>query len=236
MRIIAYCPIHYGKDYLKASIESYTDLVDEIYMLYSPTPSYGHTGNLINPDSEQELKHIALQFRKVHWIKVHTGQEASHRSMINQYSNGADLIIATDSDEVWNTESLEKAIPWCLEQPFGNFGVTGFRHFWRSLSKVCHDGFIPIRMIRPGLKGETRVEATIYHFGYCITSEMMRYKWSIHGHKDELRPGWIEDTYLSDKVIDLHPVAIGLWNATYYDKNEIKYGKNKTWTSLQDTT
>jgi hypothetical protein len=49
----------------------------------------------------------------------------------------------------------------------------------------------------------------------------MRYKYEIHGHKNELRPDWFEKTYLGWKKGqgDLHMTSIGLWEATEFDKN-----------------
>ena len=36
MKVSAYYPIHYGKEYLEASIKSIRDHVDEILILYTP--------------------------------------------------------------------------------------------------------------------------------------------------------------------------------------------------------
>lgn len=55
MKVCAYIPLLYGKEYLAASIQSYMDLVDKIYVLYTPKPSYGYNAHLACPESEQEL-------------------------------------------------------------------------------------------------------------------------------------------------------------------------------------
>lgn len=222
MKILGYCPLLYGKEYLRYSIESYKYLVDKIIILYSPIPSYGHNTHLVCPESEHDLKDIAFSTSsKVEWIRVKANQEGQHRAQIFKYADSYDLILGTDYDEVWDKKELAFALKEAYDNPFERYGINGFINFWKDFNNVCIDSFRPIRIIKPGGVGESEVKVTCYHFGYAISEEMMRWKWAIHGHHNELRDRWIEDVYLGDRKDDLHPVAIGLWNAQPFDKHKL---------------
>lgn len=222
MKVLGYVPLHYGKEFLKESILSYNDLVDKIVILYSKNPSYGHGTSLQCPESEEELKDLVFSTtNKAEWVNISANNEGAHRTTIWNYADGYDLILATDADEVWKTDELERELKSALSRPFARYGINGFLNFWKTFNHVCLDGFVPIRIYKPGGIGEGISYATIYHFGYAISEELMRYKWAIHGHKSELRKNWIDGVYLSDKKEDLHPVALGLWNAVSFDKNTL---------------
>lgn len=222
MKVLAYTPLHYGKEYLRESILSYKDIADKIIFLYSEKPSYGHDTNLKCPDSEQELRDIVFSTTdKAEWIKVTAGNEGQHRSIIWNYTQGYDLLIATDADEVWKIDELKHALGEALQRGFRRYNIDGFINFYRNFNQVCYDGFRPARIFNLHGQGEAEIKATIYHFGYAIDEILMRYKWSCHGHQTELRPDWIDGTYLTDTLTDLHPVAISLWNAQNFDKNTL---------------
>lgn len=223
MKVCAYIPLLYGAEYLAASIQSYNDLVDKIFVLYTSKPSYGYNAHLVCPESEQQLKDIVFATtNKAEWIDV-TGanNEGDHRGHIQRFSQGYDLTLSTDADEVWNPNSLQEALKQAYDQPFRRYGIDGFINFWKSFNQVCIDGFRPIRIYNNAGNGETVIKATVYHFGYAISEAMMRYKWDIHGHHTELRKNWIDEVYLSDKTVDLHPVSFSLWNAESFDKNTL---------------
>jgi len=55
---------HYGKDFLEYALKSVENSVDEMLILYSRNPTMGHSRNMINPDSGEELKAIADKFEK----------------------------------------------------------------------------------------------------------------------------------------------------------------------------
>lgn len=220
MKTLAYIPLHYGKDYLGYAIESIKDHVDKIIILYTPTPSYGHGSQITPIESEQELKDIAFSAsNKIQWESNTYHHEGEHRNHIDKFSDGYDLVLACDADEVF--ADVEGALKQAYDQNFKRYGVNGFINFWKTFDKVCLDGFRPIRIIKPSGSGESEVKTIVYHFGYCISEALMRYKWAIHGHADELRQNWIDEVYLSDRTQDLHPVAIGLWNLVPYDKNTL---------------
>ena len=54
MKTLAYYPVHYGAEYLDASIRSISDQVDKIVILYTTHPSYGHGTSTPCPESESE--------------------------------------------------------------------------------------------------------------------------------------------------------------------------------------
>jgi hypothetical protein len=226
-RVLAYCPIHYGMEYLDAAIRSVAPYVESILMLYTPTPSYGYRTNQPCPESEQQLKDIAQAASdKVVWINIGgAGAEWIHRNLANTYAEGKgyDGILGFDADEVFGDD-----LPGAIEEAFNSgvqyIGVDGYINFWKSFNHVCYDGFRPIRFynlkVHDGSRGE--VKCTIYHFSTAQKMEIMNYKLLIHGHFAEIRPNWLEAIYKAwtpeQNQQDLHLVAIGLWNAVQFDK------------------
>lgn len=62
----------------------------------------------------------------------------------------------------------------------------------------------------------------VYHFGYAIPDKLMRYKWLIHGHKDELRPGWFEAVWQADRRTDVHPTCeLDFWTPEPFSKTKL---------------
>lgn len=222
MKVLGYIALHYGAEYLQASIESYNNLVDKIIILYAEKPSYGHDGGIQCPETEQQLKDIVFSATdKAEWVKVEPRNEGEHRSNIWKYADGYDLILTADSDEVFKPDELEQAVKYCIDNPYTRYGVDGFINFWKSFNLVCLDGFRPVRFYKHGQVSQSEVKCTVYHFGYAQKVETLKYKFSCHGHKPELRENWIDEVYLKDGLTDLHPVSLGLWNAVPFDKNTL---------------
>lgn len=220
MKTLAYIPLHYGAEYLNACIKALHDHVEKIVILYTSQPSYGHSQNWQCPESEQELKDIAFAASsKVEWVPGIYTRENQHRSRIMEFADGYDLILSADADEVWHPEDIQPALKAAYDGTCKRYGIDGFVNHWKRFSLHCHDGFRPIRIVRVDNKydGEGVVKARIYHFGYCQKLQIIKYKWSCHGHHNELRDNWLEEKMLSETLTDLHPVAIGLWNAADYD-------------------
>ena len=222
-KCLAYYPLHYGKEHLAESIKSIEPFVDRIVILYTSTPSYGKTTILVCPDTREELYTIAFEnSKKIEWIDIEAGNEGQHRGNIWNYFKGEKYILPLDSDEVWNRESLEKVLSRTYIKK--NIGIRGFIHFWKNKDYICTDHFTPIRLLNPsGEEGEEITDGTIYHYGYAISQELMEYKWAIHGHKDELKNGWLE-MYKNWKpgINDVHPVVNELWNPKKSENNGIK--------------
>lgn len=225
MKVIGYMPLHYGKDYLRESLMSVIDLCDKFVVLYTPKPSYGFGSKIKCPEGEKELREIAEEVcgDKLTWVSKHYHNEGEHRREIYKYAWGYDLLLAVDADEVFHTEELKKGLEIAYKGVHRNYGIKGYVNLWRSFNHACYDGFLPIRIInlRKQHKDMSHLEVTIWHFSCCQSREIMDYKYLIHGHKDELRGNWLEDFYYGDRMEDLHPVSIGLWNAVEYDKEQM---------------
>jgi glycosyltransferase involved in cell wall biosynthesis len=227
MKVLSYYPIHYGAEYLNASIRSIDPLVDKIIILYTPSPSYGHQTNIACPESEEELRAIAeSSSSKIEWMNIGgSTNEGRHRGIAFAQSAGYDIMLPVDADEIWETASLERCIKETYDGSSWRRNVSGFVNFWKSFNWACYDGFQPARVFnlnRDNLIEET-IQGTIYHFGYAQSDKIMNYKFEIHGHKSEIKPGWLENTYYGWEPgkTDLHPTC-GVWTeAVHFDKNTL---------------
>ena len=223
-RIIGYVPLMYGKEYLDACIRSMDPFVEVIHIFYVDKPSQGHGTDIPCPEGEQELADIArAASNKIEWHKCVFGNEGEHRSEIFKYTEGFDLILTLDADEVLEYHSTDISIREAFNGDRRYYGATGFINFWRSFNEACYDGFTPIRLIN--LHNDSPYTGTIpmiiYHFSCAQSETITRYKWAISGHKDELRPDWVNSILYGTGKIDLHPVALGLWNATAFDRETL---------------
>jgi len=224
IKTLAYYPIHYGAEYLEASIQSIYDNVDKIVILYTSEPSYGHHTNISCPESEEEIKQVAMKAAgdKLEWVNIRANAEGSHRGQIMQYTEGYDVLLAVDADEVWEPSELTKAIEETYRGRSWRRNVSGFINFWKSFDYACYDGFLPARLfkINAGNMDEETITGKIYHFGYAQSKKIMDYKFEIHGHKNEIKPGWLENTYYAWKPgnTDIHPTCTVWGEAVAFDK------------------
>lgn len=228
-RILCYMPCHYGKHYMAYAIRSVAPFVEKIVILYSSKPTFGRWVDQACPDTEQQLHDIALAASdKVDWRSGYWGSEAEHRNFIFQMTDGYDGVLTIDSDEVFDQCDLPKAIEAGLSSEKRYIGFGGFINFWRSFGYVCYDGFTPIRFIN--LHGTDEigcgvVPCRVYHFSTAQPMDIMRYKLAIHGHHDEIRPGWFEmfENWKPGDVVDggLHLVSLDLWQASPYDRGQL---------------
>ena len=227
MKTLAYYPVHYGAEYLDASIRSISDQVDKIVILYTTHPSYGHGTATPCPESESEIRDIAhAASNKVHWVNSDGAwNEGQHRSLAWKYAHGYNVMLAVDADEIWEPVSLEKCIKETYEGSSWRRNVNGFVNFWKSFNWACYDGFQPARLfnINKNNQIEESINGTIYHFGYAQDKKIMDYKFEIHGHKNEIKPGWLANTYYAwqpgDK--DIHPTCTVWGEAVAFDKNTL---------------
>lgn len=225
-KILGYMPLHYGREYLRESLQSVVNHVDKFVILYTPQPSYGFGSSAVCPDTEQEMLDIALEVMgdKLIWAKGAWGQEGAHRGEIYRYANGYDGILAIDADEVYDQETLPTAIDAAMKSPHWLSGFGGYINFWRSFNHACYDGFTPVRFTNLHRNRDTGmgvVRCKVYHFSTAQRREIMEYKLECHGHKNEIRPNWLQEIYYSDVMTDLHLTSFGLWNATPFDKNTL---------------
>ena len=72
MKILAYCALHYGAEWLEWAIRSVEPLVDEYHIFYTPHPSHGHISNVPLPKNESKdvLRAIADMYDITVWHDV----------------------------------------------------------------------------------------------------------------------------------------------------------------------
>lgn len=228
MKILCYIPLHYGKEYLFEAIKSINSHVDQILILYTEKPSFGHSTDLICPDSEKELHKIASSASdKLVWKKIKIGNEGDHRNLAIDYAikHGFDLLLAVDADEIWDEDALSRCLNLAFHSTERYFQIKGFINFYRSFNTICLDGFEPIRItnINNSNKLYKMLEGRIYHFSYAQSVDIIKYKWTCHGHQNELRPNWLNEKFINfiPGMQDLHPVVIGLWNPIPFDRGTL---------------
>lgn len=221
-KILAYCALHYGAEYLHEAIQAIYPFVDKIIFLYSEKPSYGKGTHLVCPDGEEQLKAIAMKYPKCEWIKVNPCHEGNHRGNIFNYTDGYDGVLVFDADEVYEQADLPGMIDYCMQSDNHRFGIDGYINFYRSFNEVCYDFFRPIRFFNMHNKiGQDEVKCRIYHFGCAQRLDIMRYKLEIHGHHAEIRHNWLDEVYLGTGKTNLHLVANGIWNVQPFDKEQL---------------
>ncbi len=220
-RVAALFPLHYGAEYLRQAVQSVAPHVNRIVALYTPRPSYGHATAEACPETEEQLRACFDGF-PVEWHRGEFGSEGEHRNAGYALCGGASLIVQCDADEVWEGEDLLRCIRAAQFSPAGQFQITQFVHFWRSFDWACRDVWAPTRLIKPGMHGKQAFKGRVYHMGYCQSEMITRYKWLIHGHLNELRPGWFENIFLDPtRKHDLHPVVKDWWTAEKFDKQTL---------------
>ena len=232
MKAIAYYPLHYGREWLYWSLRAVLQAVDEVIILYTKTPSFGKLTSVECPDSQQQLHNIADQFDDVSfytYVSQH-GDEGKHRTVAENMCKraGADVIVAVDADEIWDPVNLRNTIEFAVDYGASTYRVP-FRHFWRSAHWLCDDGALPLRITNVNGNGGdlhmTPMFGYVNHFGYAVSLAIMRYKWLIHGHLDELREGWLDNTFrkFGPNQQDVHPTNVNYWNARQFDITELQH-------------
>lgn len=252
MKVIAYCSLHYGREFLAHAIRSTIAAVDEFWVLYTPTPSHGTQNGATCPDARDVL-YTTAQEAAGHKFRWHDGVyhwEGEHRDTIFSLVPDADLVLVVDADEVWADGLAQHA----LDTAWADDTVRNWRvpivHFWRAFDKaILHDPAYPTRVIRPPLPIEDATAATIErrhehdviaHFGYAQRQAIIEYKMSIHGHKGEFRTDcdWFGDIYLENRQHDCHPCGHDTWNAETVEpldwmpefmREHEHYGKKVIW-------
>ena len=228
-KVLAYYPLHYGSEYLKESILSIVDHVEQIVFLYTERPSYGQSSNIPNPDSRDTLLKIAWENckGKMEWIDIdQTSQENNHRNLVFGYEQGFDLIMAVDADEIW--DNLPEAIEAALATKARHINVAGSQwvHFWRSFDECNRDGFAPTRFhcVNFNKSNATIHCGNVYHMGYAQSERITEYKISVHGHKSILQ-SWFKEKFKSyEKGVTrlIHPDSQTVWvDVEKFDKTTL---------------
>ena len=223
--------IHYAGDYLKESLMSVVDHVDKMVIAYSKQPSQGHGTTKECPDTEDEIFDTCWKVlgNKMIWNRnLRYGSESEHRNVKYKYTDGFDLVLTVDSDEVYKSDDLPASFEYAYWGKERFYGIDGYINFWRSFNHACYDGFRPIRLENLHRKNETQnlgLKQTIYHFSTCQPEVIMRYKYLVFGHAHEVKRNWLDDIFYKwtpdNQINDLHCVSYNLWNAVPFDKNTL---------------
>lgn len=229
MKIVAYYALHYGYEWLKWSMRSIRDHVDEIVVVYSDKPSHGHwtTNKPPDGDSEDALRAIASDFQVIWYNIEHSHWEGTHRDFAVEKCEDreADIVLVVDHDEIWEPDMLQFMLEYVKVSPARNFRVP-FRHFWRSVSWVCYDPAMPVRLHKLTGVGDFSIgyDGWVNHFGYAQKPETIKYKWYIHGHLPELREGWYDRAFMMWEpwMKDVHPTNLNFWNPIPFNKHELE--------------
>lgn len=230
MKVIGFQALHYGADYIRASIRSVLPFVDEFHIAYTPIGSHGHRANIPCPDTRIQLYALAKAEAgtKLIWHDGTWQFEGEQRNSIYEYVPDADVIVVVDSDEVYQDELLERAIPYAYMSTT-RFWRLPFVHYWRSFYQAfTHDPAYPIRIICPKNADGTKTMQTnkvVNHFGYAQRSEIVRYKLLTHGHKNEFRKDcdWFNDVFMANRQTDCHPVGSEYWNVERINPFGLEY-------------
>jgi hypothetical protein len=216
MKVHSLTILHYGKDYLPYALQSIYHSVDQMHVFYTPTPSHGHQANIPPIESKKELQAAAYTYdpdSKVKWYDMFgVTHEGPQRDLALQtvQATGADLVVVLDCDEIWQRDVLELFLSEIWNKGADRNNLVNMIHFWRSFNWACYDDGWPVRIIDLRYSSGThylpRDAGRVFHFGYAITDRVMCYKWQIHGHKNEMRPGWLENIWSAwPPPDDCHP-------------------------------
>lgn len=205
MKVHSLTILHYGKDYLPYALRSVYDHVDTCHIFYTPNPSHGHQTDSLSIETKEELQQAASIYnphQKVYWYDMlNAHQEGPQRDKALEVVQdaGAELVVVLDCDEVWPADTLALFLSEVWERGTTRNNLVNMIHFWRSFNWACSDNGWPVRIIdlryNDGTYYLPRTTGRIFHFGYAVKDRVMRYKWEIHGHKNELRPNWFQDKW-----------------------------------------
>ena len=228
MKTIGFITVHYGSEYLRESLLSIKNHCEKIVIAYTPNPSHGFGTTDNCPDTKEDIYNIAVETlgNQLIWDEGTYNTESSHRSAINKYCSGYDLVLIIDSDEVFEPKEIQGALDYAYNNKERYYGIKGYVNFWRSFNWACYDGFRPIRI--HNLKADNNLQnlecpLTIYHFSTAQSEAVMRYKYQVFGHASEIKENWLDKIHYGwtpeNNFGDLHPVSFYLWNAVPFDKN-----------------
>jgi hypothetical protein len=227
-KVLGFMTIHYAGDYLKESLQSVVNHVDKMVIAYSYQPSQGHGTSIPCPDNEDYIFNTCKEVLgdKMIWDRAERyGAENEHRNVKYKYSEGFDLILTVDSDEVYKSDELDASFNFAFWGVERFYGIDGFINFWRSFNFACYDGFRPIRLEnlhRENNSQNLNLKQTIYHFSTCQPEPIMRYKYLVFGHAHEVKNNWLNDVFYKwnpdNQIQDLHCVSYNLWNAVSFDR------------------
>lgn len=231
--IHSYTALHYGLDYLPYALRSVYDFVDKLHIVYTPRPSHGHYTNEMLPETRDQLYDAAFEHDPLNKIIWHDTQnileEGAHRDIAVGLckQHGAKLVLVLDADEVWPEDTLAGMLSYVWDQDSARNWLINFTSLWRSFDWVVRDDLWPVRFLdlrhSNGTAYVNKEIGLVYHFGYAVRDEIMRYKMSCHGHKGEWRPDWYDTKWLAwPPPPDCHPTnEDGFWNPEAFYREQL---------------
>lgn len=221
MKVLGFVACHYGLQYMKASLLSIKDHVDKVHMVYSRKPSHGHSTPLVCPDKEWEMRKLAEETLgdKLIWESYEQfNSEIEHRNMRYKHAVGYSLLLTIDLDEVFEQESLAMALKATYTREARFYGVQGYIHFWKFFNYYLADSDQPIRienLTRDNMDTD-RIFIRTYHMSLCQRPEVIEYKMSCYGHKNEIKAGWWDKfnnwgPLQLGSILNLHPTRDDIW-------------------------
>lgn len=234
-KVLGFMCIHYSGDYLKEALLSVMDHVDKMVISYSHKPSQGQGNGSPVPDSKEYIQGVCQEVlgNKLIWDEALSyNTEAAHRDVRYKYSEGFDVILTVDADEIML--DVPEAIQYIMNSGAQYAGVSGYVNFFRSFSWCALDGYRPIRLenlhVKTGFQ-DLNCPMIVLHFSCAQREAVMRYKYFNYGHASEIKPNYLDEIFYKwspeNNIQDLHPVAYDLWNAVFYDKTTMpEYLKN----------
>lgn len=229
MNVQSYTVLHYGADYLSYALRSVYHFVDKLHIVYTPHPSHGHRTAALPPEDRELLYATAYDYDplgKIIWHDVEFYDEGPHRDAAVRIcqAHGAEMVLVVDADEVWPEETLAGVLSHVWDSAGPRDWLINFTTLWRSFDWVVRDDLWPVRLLdlrhADGVAYVPRELGPIYHFGYAIQDEIMRYKMLCHGHRGEWRLDWWETKWPAwPPPPDCHPTnEDGFWNPESFDK------------------
>lgn len=220
MRAVGFMTLHYGLTYAAAAIESVIEDIDALWCIYTPTPTFGFQTDAVCPDHARDLYNVCKEAagRKFHWYAASPHQfktEGEHCDFIYQLAPRADVVVRVDADEVWQTGLLAQALEYMRDYETVKDLRLPMAHAWRSFSRwVLNDPAFPVRVKRQtGRRDVTLTDAgRIFHFGYAERAAVVAYKERITAHRNEWRANWFEQTFMPNRLNDVHPTMIDRWH------------------------
>lgn len=231
-KLQSYTIVHYGKDYIGFALKSIVDVIPKINVFYTETPSHGHPTNERCPETAQDILNAIeeqIPLNRFNFVRspriAHEGQQRDW-AVNHCVRQGAETLLVIDCDEVWHADVLEKAIKHVIDGNQRSW-LINFTHLWRSFDWACRDESCPVRFLdttcNDGNGYIPKELGNIYHFGYAIRDSLMRYKWQIHGHHNELRSGWFDTKWsVWPPPEDCHPTNDqNFWTPQKFDKTTL---------------
>ncbi len=217
--------LHFGADFLQYAMRSVSDDVEQHIIMYSFVPNHGHFDTSVPcPETHDQLAEVAFRTApdKTRFFGSYDWKSEGEQFMAGWPYTDADVIVKLDADEVYPPGLLADAIAYGIEHRAREIRLP-LIHMWRSFYKgFTHDPAAPGRIyLREFESGEVTytppdVTERIWHYGYSLPVELMRYKVRTHGHLSEFRKDcdWLNDVYIANRQYDCHPIGSDYWMQT----------------------